>query len=142
MSTDFDAPHIVFAGGRTGGHLFPGLAVADELRLAMPDLRITFAGVGSRLRRHVVDAGYESLALRARPFPKRPWDAWRFVADNLAGLRTAHAFIRRERVALVVGLGSYTSAAMVRSAIAQKIPVVLVEANALPGRATRWFADS
>ena len=86
-------------------------------------------------------AGYEHLPLRARPFPRRPWDAWRFVADNVAGLRTARAFLRRERVALVVGLGSYTSAAMVRSSLAQRIPVMLIEANVLPGRATRWFAE-
>ena len=54
--------HIVFAGGGTGGHLFPGLAVAEQLVGEVPQARVTFVGGGKRFeRRHVAAAGFEYL---------------------------------------------------------------------------------
>lgn len=74
--------------------------------------------------------------------PRRPWHAGRFLADNLAGYCQARSFLRREGVGLVVGLGGFASAAMARAAIDRRVPLVLLEQNAVPGRATRWLAPS
>ena len=138
-----DSIHVVFAGGGTGGHLFPGLAVAGRLREEMPAVRVTFAGSGRQFeRKHVAAAGFEHLALRCRPFPRRPWHLPGFVADNLAGYLAARRFLRQENVGVVVGLGGYASVPMARAAIARRRPLVLLEQNAVPGRATRWLAHS
>ncbi len=134
-------PHIVFTGGGTGGHLFPGLAVAEALTRSDPSTRITFAGSGRPFeRRHVEAAGFEYLAIPCRPMPPGPLGVPRFLAANLAGFLRASGFLRRERVRCVVGLGGYASAPMARAAVRRRVGLVLLEQNAVPGRATRWLA--
>ena len=71
--------HIVFAGGGTGGHLFPGLAVAQRLAATVPRARITFCGAGKPFERRAVShAGFDYLALPARPLPAMRGKRWRF----------------------------------------------------------------
>lgn len=138
-----DRLHIVFSGGGTGGHLFPGLAVADALRSADPDVRLTFAGTGSEFERdHVARIGAEYLQLACRPLPRGPWQAVRFVTDQMAGYRAALRYLRSEQVSAVVGLGGYASVPMARAAAARDLPLVLIEQNAQPGRANLWLARS
>ena len=133
--------HVVFAGGGTAGHLFPGLAVADVLARSGLPLRITMVGSGKSFERdHVMAAGHEYVPLPCRPMPKRPTEALRFLADNLSGYYTARWFLRSSDVSLVVGLGGYASAATTRAAASRRIPYVLLEQNVIPGKATRWLA--
>ncbi len=135
------AVHIVLAGGGTAGHLFPGLAVAEQLCRVEPKARITLAGAGKAFERsHVTSAGFDYVPLPSRPLPSRPHEALRFVADNLRSYYAAARFLRDHDVSLVVGLGGYASAAMARAAARQRIPLVLLEQNAVPGRTTRWLA--
>jgi UDP-N-acetylglucosamine--N-acetylmuramyl-(pentapeptide) pyrophosphoryl-undecaprenol N-acetylglucosamine transferase len=133
--------HIVFSGGGTGGHLFPGLAVAERLAAMIPRLRITFCGGGKPFeRKYVTDAGFEYLTLPVRPLPRGAREAVAFVVENLAGYLAAGRFLREQRVAAVVGLGGYASVPMARAAARRRVPLVLLEQNAIPGRATRWLA--
>jgi UDP-N-acetylglucosamine--N-acetylmuramyl-(pentapeptide) pyrophosphoryl-undecaprenol N-acetylglucosamine transferase len=135
-----DPQHIVFAGGGTAGHLFPGLAVAERLR--EPGRRITFVGTGKAFeRRHVLAAGHDYLVLPSRPFSRRVREALLFLADNVSGYYAARRFLQAEGATLVVGLGGYASGATTRAARSLGIPYVLVEQNAYPGKATRWLAD-
>lgn len=135
------SPHIVFAGGGTAGHLHPGLAVARQLSYCLPKARITFAGSSKPNEHHTVAAaGFEYAAIPSRPIPRSPWQAVRFATDNLAGYCAARWLLREQAVDLVVGLGGFASAATVRAAQSAETPVVLLEQNALPGRATRWLA--
>jgi UDP-N-acetylglucosamine--N-acetylmuramyl-(pentapeptide) pyrophosphoryl-undecaprenol N-acetylglucosamine transferase len=134
-------PHVVFAGGGTAGHLFPGLAVAQRLLADVPRARITFAGCGLEFeQRHVAAAGFDYLRLPCRPMPRRLCDLFAFFADNLRGYRQARRFLARNPAAAVVGLGGYVSVPMARAAVGRKVPLVLLEQNAAPGRATRWLA--
>ena len=136
-------PHVVFTGGGTGGHLFPGLAVAAELRSQLPAVRVTFAGGGKPLEReHTAAAGFEYLALPCRPMPRRVKDVLPFVVDNAAGWLAAGRFLKREHVAAVVGLGGYASVPMARAAAWHGVPLVLLEQNVVPGKANRWLARS
>jgi UDP-N-acetylglucosamine--N-acetylmuramyl-(pentapeptide) pyrophosphoryl-undecaprenol N-acetylglucosamine transferase len=133
--------HVVFAGGGTAGHLFPGLAVADQLRRWAPETRITFAGTGKAFEsRQVRQARFEPLALRCRPFPRKASEALRFLAENVSGYYQARKFLRQQQASLVVGLGGYASVPAARAAASLGIPYVLLEQNAVPGRATRWLA--
>ncbi len=135
--------HIVFAGGGTAGHLFPGLAVAEELLRIAPRLRITFVGTGKPFEASCVrQAGFAYVSLPCRPFPRKAREAFRFLADNFSGYYAARRFLRDENVSLVVGLGSYASVPTARAAVARRTPVVLLEQNVVPGRATRWLAPA
>jgi len=138
---DDTQPHIVLSGGGTGGHLFPGLAVAARLIAERPGLRITFAGSGKPFElEQVAAAGFHYLPIRCSPLPRGVGGAWRFLADNLAGYRAASRFLQEAGAGVVIGLGGYASVPMARAAVAQGVPLVLLEQNALPGRATRWLA--
>lgn len=135
--------HIVFAGGGTAGHLFPGLAVAAELMRTQPRPRITFAGTGKPLEVRLVEAaGFKYITVPSQPAPRGPREAFGFLATSFRGYQAASRFIQSENVSLVVGLGGYASAAMARAAIRRRVPIVLLEQNAMPGRATRWLAPS
>lgn len=134
-------PHIVFAGGGTAGHVFPGLAVADELSRALSKPRITFAGTGKSLEsRLVAAAGYEYVTIPSRPMPRSASEAIGFLTTSISGYRTASRLLAKEQIALVVGLGGYASVPLARAAARKEIPLVLLEQNAMPGRATRWLA--
>ncbi len=132
--------HIVFAGGGTGGHLFPGLAVAEQLQVILPDARITIATGDKPFEQvQVGAAGFDHLRLPSHPFAGAT-GTWRFVKDNLSGYRRAKRFVRKTGVSLVVGLGGYASVPMAWAAASLRVPLVLLEQNAVPGRVTRWLA--
>lgn len=139
---DASTAHIVFSGGGTGGHLFPGLAVAGELAKLVPQLRVTFVGRGSVFERdQIAQAGYEFVGIAARPLPRRPWEAVGFLANHLACRRDASKLLRDGDVSLVVGLGGYASVPVARAATASGIPLVILEQNAVAGRANHWLAS-
>jgi len=134
-------PHVVFAGGGTGGHLFPGLAVAAEMGRRWSGPQITFVGSGKPIEREwVTAAGYEYVVLPCRPAPRRVWQLPSFVLDNMAGYRAARHFLAEHPASVVVGLGGYASAPMGRAARRSGAKLVLLEQNAVPGRVTRWLA--
>ncbi len=138
MST---APHIMFAGGGAAGQVFPGIAIASHLTELIPQANITFAGPGKSREKHSVrSAGYHYLVIPAQPLPRNPMQAIRFVTDNVAGYCAAKWMLREQRVSLVVGLGGYTSTAVVRAAAERAIPFILLEQNAIPSHTTRWLS--
>ncbi|MGD9646801.1 MAG: glycosyltransferase [Pirellulales bacterium] len=133
--------HVVFSGGVTGGHLFPGLAVAELLRRTRPDTLISFAGAGGDFdRRHVDAAGFHYFALGAEPAPAALWRALGFVRRQLAARHSAEELIAEHGIDLVVGLGGYASVPLAAAAVRRSIPLVLLEQNTVPGRVTRWLA--
>ena len=139
--------HIIFTGGGTGGHLFPGLAVAEKLSANRPGVRITFVGTGKPLeRRHVAAAGFDYVAVPSRPLPRRGHhvlmvgEAISFVMENVAGYFAAGRLLDEANVAGVVGLGGYASVPMGRAAARRRLPLVLLEQNVVPGKANRWLS--
>jgi UDP-N-acetylglucosamine--N-acetylmuramyl-(pentapeptide) pyrophosphoryl-undecaprenol N-acetylglucosamine transferase len=137
-----NAPYIVFAGGGTGGHLFPALAIANEMRRRHPDASILFVGGRKGLESRLVpQAGYP---LRTLPVSglKGATLAARVVAGSsaaLAVLRCAVWFLRR-RPRLVVGVGGYASGPAVLAAWLLRIDTMLMEQNHFPGATNRWLA--
>ena len=137
----YSPQHIVFSGGGTGGHLFPGLVVADELRRTDAALRITFAGCGREFeQRHVEAAGYGYLSITCRPWPRRAWRLPGFALEHFRAVRTSEKFLREQGADLVVGLGGFASVPTARAAVTLGVPLVLLEQNVVAGRANRWLA--
>lgn len=133
--------HIVFTGGGTGGHLFPGLATAESLRTFRPDVKITMAGSGPDWFGHrICEAGCQYLRLPCRPVPTRLLGFFRFALDNLSAYFAAHRFLVAQPAAVVVGLGGYASVPMAHAALSRRSPLILLEQNAIPGKATQLLS--
>jgi len=132
--------HIILAGGGTGGHLFPGVAVAQGLRALDPAIRVTWlctdrALDGAQLARYGIP--YDVL-----PAPRLTgWAAWlTFPFAFLAAVRRAGAYLDERKPGAVVSLGGYGGAPAVRAAAGRGLPAVLLEQNVIPGRANRYLA--
>ena len=138
-------PHglsVLIAGGGTGGHVYPGLAVARELMRRRPDATVTFVGTARGLESTIVPReGFaldlirssglkgKSLAARGRSvglLPVSASDAWRVIS--------------RRRPALVIGLGGYSAGPVVLLAAWRGVPTMVLEQNAAPGVTNRWLA--
>ncbi|MGZ4691759.1 MAG: undecaprenyldiphospho-muramoylpentapeptide beta-N-acetylglucosaminyltransferase [Acidimicrobiia bacterium] len=141
------AVFALVAGGGTGGHVYPALAVADALVARGHDRRsIRFLGASRGLEaRAVPDAGYDIDLLPARGFQRG--FSLRHLRDNLAmvgamtvAMGRALRIVRRLRPRVVVGVGGYASVPGVLAARISRIPVVVHEQNAVPGLANKLAA--
>ena len=135
-------PRVVIAGGGTGGHLYPGIAVARELLGREPGSQVTFAGTASGIEARVLPKeGFELDLLRSAGLKGKSWraavrglgllplsaiDAWRIVS--------------RRAPDVVVGVGGYSSGPVVLAAVIRRVPTLLLEQNALPGFTNRSLA--
>ncbi len=129
---------LVVAGGGTGGHLFPGIAVA-EVCVAKTGGEVLFVGSAHGLEAKVVPRkGYPFVGLGVKGARGRGWRGWVEFAGEmpLAFLRAWRA-LARFSPHVVVGLGSYGSVPVILAAWSRGIPIVLLEQNARPGLANR-----
>lgn len=134
-------PTFLFAGGGTGGHLFPGIAVAEELLQRLPAARVLFVGTEREIEKTVLQsAGFDHTALSSPPSTLLRRNPWRFTVQYLQACRKAAALIEQRTPAAVIGLGGFASVPVVNAARKQRIPVVLLEQNAVAGRATQRLA--
>jgi len=133
---------IVIAGGGTGGHLYPGIAVARELLSRHPDAVITFAGTARGIESRVVPReGFQLDLIRSSGLKgTSPRALLRGIALlPLSGL-DARRILSRRRPQLVIGVGGYSSGPVVAAAAARRIPTLLLEQNAVPGFTNRTLA--
>jgi UDP-N-acetylglucosamine--N-acetylmuramyl-(pentapeptide) pyrophosphoryl-undecaprenol N-acetylglucosamine transferase len=133
---------VLIAGGGTGGHLYPGIAVAREIMRRMPDAEITFVGTTAGIESRVIprerfaletirSAGLKgksvaSVARGVALLPASAFDAWRAIS--------------RRRPSIVIGVGGYSSGPVVLLAALRGIPTLLMEQNAMPGVTNRLLA--
>jgi UDP-N-acetylglucosamine--N-acetylmuramyl-(pentapeptide) pyrophosphoryl-undecaprenol N-acetylglucosamine transferase len=134
----------VFAGGGTGGHLYPGLAIARALVRLRPDVEPFFVGAQRGVERDVLPtAGFAHELLDLHPlYRSAVWNNWKTLRGAVGAWRRASVLTREQagRVRLVVGTGGYASGLMLAYAAAHKIPYVLQEQNSFPGLTMRVFA--
>ncbi len=133
---------IWLAGGGTGGHLCPGMALADELKKLRPEVKVGFLGTNEGLDRELLwGSGYhlELLAAgRGSPLDwRRPQNAPRFAY----ALCQVFRLFRRERPDAVVALGGFAAATPGIMARLLKIPLVILEQNTVPGRVNRLLSQ-
>ena len=134
--------NLLIAGGGTGGHLFPGIAVADEWCARSPENRVLFAGTDKAFEkdalgragyphRAIVSAGIKGLGL---------WRKIKAAAMVPVGMMQSAVIIMRYRPTVVLGVGGYSSGPVTLAAWLMRIPVVLHEQNSIPGITNRLMA--
>lgn len=134
--------NYLLTGGGTAGHVNPLLALADEIMANEPASRVVALGTAEGLEtRLVADRGYELLTIAKLPFPRRinPY-LFKFLPRFAKAISQCRAIIREQRIDVVVGFGGYASAPAYLAAGLEKVPLVIHEANALPGLANRLGA--
>jgi UDP-N-acetylglucosamine--N-acetylmuramyl-(pentapeptide) pyrophosphoryl-undecaprenol N-acetylglucosamine transferase len=132
--------HALLAGGGTGGHIFPALAVAEEL--GKRGWRVSFAGNENGLEARIVpERGIPFHALPAKPMVGRGlFGRVQSLATLVASGRAASRLIRDLKVDVVLGTGGYVSAPAVVGARLAGRPILLLEPNARAGVANRWLS--
>jgi UDP-N-acetylglucosamine--N-acetylmuramyl-(pentapeptide) pyrophosphoryl-undecaprenol N-acetylglucosamine transferase len=133
---------VIFAGGGTGGHLYPGLAIARALVKANPRVEPFFIGAARGIERDVLpQVGYAFELLDLHPlYRSRPWENWKTARGALSAWRKIGAEVRSEPPACIVGTGGYASGLTLAYAVAHNIPFVLQEQNTFPGITARFFS--
>lgn len=140
MHNTLSSRHLCIAGGGTGGHVFPALALADAARRRWPDLKVSFIGAQRGLEAKLLpERGEQVLLLSMHSLQgaglvqKLRVLSWELPRAVLAIIRQW----RGKKPTLLVGVGGYASVAGVLAAFVVRIPVVLYEQNAVPGLVNR-----
>jgi UDP-N-acetylglucosamine--N-acetylmuramyl-(pentapeptide) pyrophosphoryl-undecaprenol N-acetylglucosamine transferase len=133
---------VVVAGGGTGGHLYPGIAVARELLRRLPDARVTFAGTARGLEMRVIPReGFELDLLRSAGLKgTSPIARLRGMLLVPLGGVDAWRILSRRQPDVVIGVGGYSSGPVVLAAALRRIPTLVMEQNAVPGLTNRMLA--
>ena len=134
-----------FAGGGTGGHIYPAVAIAEKIIKTEPTAKIHFFISSRDIDTRVLKpTGFETTVLPAGPFSARPDKLIGFCRSFFASFRTAGKIIAEAKNATVVGVGGFVAAPVCLAGRKLKVPVKLVNVDIVPGRAnklTACFAD-
>ncbi|RMG58042.1 MAG: undecaprenyldiphospho-muramoylpentapeptide beta-N-acetylglucosaminyltransferase [Deltaproteobacteria bacterium] len=136
---------ILIAGGGTGGHVFPALAIAEAIRMVMPESSIAFAGRREGMERDVFTShGFEYFSVRTGQVKGKGLRALLSGLNILLGVLDSLAAFRKFRPDVVLGVGGYVSVPVCLACVLARIPFFLHEQNTIPGGANRMmgrFAD-
>jgi len=137
--------NIVIAGGGTGGHLFPGVAIAEEFKNISDKHRILFLNTGNKIERQILDkANFNYKVIpSAGFFNKNIKDKLKSILKIISSVSKASSILNEFRADAVIGVGGYVSVPILIAAILNNIPVFIQEQNTIPGMANRlfsWFA--
>jgi UDP-N-acetylglucosamine--N-acetylmuramyl-(pentapeptide) pyrophosphoryl-undecaprenol N-acetylglucosamine transferase len=135
------ARRVLFAAGGSGGHVFPAIAVAEELRRTTPDVDIAFVGTAHRLEAQLVpDAGFRFIPVHSAGIPRRPsLRLFPALAKIGWGVAQCSLLVARERPSVVFGTGGFASAPLIAAAATLRVPSLIHDSNAVPGLANTWL---
>lgn len=143
INDNTDRPlRVLISGGGTGGHIFPAVSIANEVRRRHPDAEILFVGAEGRMEmQRVPAAGYEIVGLPVAGFDrKRLWRNFKVLAKLFRSLRRARKVLRDFRPDIAVGVGGYASGPMLKTAQRKGVPTLLQEQNGYPGVTNKLLA--
>lgn len=137
-----DNYRFLLSGGGTGGHIYPAIAIADELKKRYPGARFLFVGAKDRMEMEKVpQAGYEIRGLWISGLARKlSWKNLLFPVKLVSSLMRARKIIREFKPDLVIGTGGFASGPTLRAAGAMGIPYVLQEQNSFAGVTNKWLA--
>ncbi|OKI10207.1 UDP-N-acetylglucosamine--N-acetylmuramyl-(pentapeptide) pyrophosphoryl-undecaprenol N-acetylglucosamine transferase [Streptomyces sp. CB02923] len=133
---------VVIGAGGTGGHIYPGLALADALRRAVPDAVVSFVGTERGLETRLIpQAGYRLHTVDMIPFdPSLGAKRYLLPAALLKSGAQCRSILRTQEAQVAVGMGGYPSAPVIVGARMAGLPSLVHESNAVPGRANKFAA--
>ncbi len=137
---------FIISGGGTGGHIFPAVAIANQLKKEVPNAEILFIGANHKMEMtKVPEAGYPIKGLNIQSFQRGfsisallhnlrlPYMLWKSVKD-------AKAIIKKFKPDAVIGVGGYASGPALLAANALKVPTLIQEQNSFPGKTNKYLA--
>ena len=127
--------HVLISGGGTGGHIFPAIAIANELKARVDGIKILFVGAEGRMEmERVPQAGYEIKGLKVSGFDRKHLlNNVKVIYNYLKGKQLARKIIKDFAPHVAVGVGGYASSAAIGAAEDLKVPVLLQEQNSYAG---------
>jgi UDP-N-acetylglucosamine--N-acetylmuramyl-(pentapeptide) pyrophosphoryl-undecaprenol N-acetylglucosamine transferase len=133
---------VVIGGGGTGGHLYPGIAIAREILARRPDATVTFAGTARGIETRVVPReGFQLDLLRIAGLKGRsPLAAMLGIARLPLSFADAWGILSRRTPDVVIGVGGYASGPVVMLAALRGLPTLIAEQNAVPGLTNRLLS--
>lgn len=133
---------IIFAGGGTGGHLYPGIAIARALVRARPTVEPFFVGARRGIERDVLPTTeFPHLLLDLHPlYRSAVWNNWKTIVGAVGAWRQVGGLVREQRPAAVVGTGGYAAGIMQAYSVAHGIPLVQQVGDSYPGLTARGFS--
>lgn len=139
MKSDFLS--ILMAGGGTGGHLLPGVALAQAILEIAPDARIRFLVPGTAVDHAIMEkSGFSYHTNPMRSLPSNPMLWLSFAKSFLLGSQATMRAFRLSQPDIVVGLGGYGALSAGLLARERRIPFVMIEANRTAGKVVRWLS--
>lgn len=138
--------YFVFAGGGTGGHLYPALAVVEQLRKpAAPGAggdEVAFFCTQRPIDAEILGkAGVPAMPLSVRAFPSRPWHVPGFYLRWRESVKQCVRHFHERQPAAVIGAGGYASGPPVHAALKLGVPTFILNPDAVPGRANRHMGS-
>lgn len=135
---------FIISGGGTGGHIFPGIAIANELKHRYPLCEILFVGANGKMEmQKVPDAGYLIKGLDIQGLQRKltlsnflfPWKVWKSI-------QAAKKILKEFKPDVVIGVGGYASAPTLRAATTLGIPTLIQEQNNYAGLTNKWLSKN
>lgn len=134
--------NILISGGGTGGHIFPAVSIANEIRRRHPEARILFVGAQGRMEmQRVPKAGYEIIGLSVAGFDRRRlWRNAGVLLKLYKSLRKARRIVRDFKPDIAIGVGGYASGPTLKAAQRRGVPTLLQEQNSYAGVTNKLLA--
>jgi UDP-N-acetylglucosamine--N-acetylmuramyl-(pentapeptide) pyrophosphoryl-undecaprenol N-acetylglucosamine transferase len=133
---------VIISGGGTGGHIFPAIAIADEIKSKYPKANLLFIGAQGKMEMEKVPAaGYKIVGLDIRGFQRKlTLSNFLLPFKIVSSLIQARKIIKKFKPQVVIGVGGYASGPTLQMASLLGIPTLLQEQNSYPGKTNRILA--
>ena len=133
---------FILSGGGTGGHIYPAIAIANELKLRFPDADILFVGASNKMEmQKVPQSGYPIKGLWIAGIQRKlTFDNALFPIKLFDSLLKSRTIIRHFKPDVVIGTGGFASGPLLRVAGIAGIPTVIQEQNSFPGITNKWLS--
>lgn len=138
------AKRFILSGGGTGGHIYPAIAIANELKVRFPDSEILFVGAKDKMEmQKVPQAGYKIKGLWIAGIQRKlTLDNAMFPFKLMNSLFRARKIVKKFRPHVVIGTGGFASGPLLRAASFLGVPTVIQEQNSYPGITNKWLSKN